>query len=240
MSTNFIIGNKTKFFFTVMPDELLALPEVVPPVDVPITVSEAIEIAEVELTVGALTGPIPAGTPIRLTVNGGATPADRLTVYTTQHAKTGDNVLEIEPAQKALTTGAIGTYTAKLLLIGGTTSSKQIQNQNVESKIYGDKLTYTTGAITSATWMVDYTANVLPSDDGNHRVEYAAVHAVEGVHGYLWLEQPAPVGYAKGKVIEGLVQLENINDTMPADNIVTFTTKFLGRGTPKTTPISLT
>lgn len=251
MSTAFIVGVKTKFYFSVMPDELLAADLIVPPTDVSITVSEVIEADEDELTVSVpLTGPIPAGTPIPLTVGTGAA-ARTLKVYTAAHARTGDTKLAIVPvtieqiqrAMKSLTatdfaTGSTGSYKAKLLLKGGTQSSKQIQNQNTETKIYQEGLAFNTGLITGAGWTVSYTSNVLPLDDGYYRMNYAGVNAIEGVHGYLWLEEPPPIGFSRGSGTAGLVQLENFNTELPADNLVTYTTSFLGRNAPALTPYS--
>ncbi|MBD2018663.1 hypothetical protein H6F43_00500 [Leptolyngbya sp. FACHB-36] len=251
MSQSFVIGVKTKLFFTVMPEELLVADLIVPPTDVNITVSEVIEADEDELTVSApLTGPIPAGTPIPLTVGTGAA-ARTLKVYTAAHARIGDTKLEIVPVtinqiQRAMksasatdfATGSTGTYKAKLRLQGGTTSSKQIQNQNTETKIYQDGLAYNTGLITGAGWTVPYTSNLLPLDDGYYRLNYAGVRAIEGIHGYLWLEEPPAVGYTRGNGIAGLVQLENFNTELPSDGIVSFQTQFLGRGEPALTPYS--
>jgi hypothetical protein len=231
----FVIGVQTKIYFTVMPDELLALPELTAPVDVPITTTGAIVALDPAVDVTALAGPVPAGTPIALQVGTGNT-ATKLTVYTAAHAKTGDTELAILPAAGALATAATGTYKAKQLLSGGTTSSRQIQNQNTETDVYQEGLAFKSGIVTGASWNISYTANALPLDDGYYRINYAGVNAIAGAHGYIWLEEPKPAGKTKGATTRGLVQLENFNSEFPAAGIVTFTTNFLGRGIPTFEP----
>ena len=79
-----------------MPEELLALPNLQAPVDVPIVVGSAIAPLDAALTVTALPGPIPAGTPISLTTGTGAT-LRTLTVFTAAHAGTNATTILIEP-----------------------------------------------------------------------------------------------------------------------------------------------
>jgi hypothetical protein len=247
MSQSFLIGVKTKIFFTVMPDELLALPEIVPPTDVTFTTDAAIDVGDDEVALSAaLSKPVPAGTPISLTVGAGAA-ARTLTVFTSEHAKTGDEVLAVVPVtakqiQRAMKdnaatqfpTAATGTYVAKLLLQGGTSAQKTIENQDTDTQMFASEgLSFRSGVITSANWNISYDFNVLPLDPGYYRLNWSTINGIGGAHGYVWFEDPAPQGYDTGNSVAGLCQSQNINQTNPADGIITGQSQLLGRGTPK-------
>lgn len=227
---NFVIGNKTKFSFTILPGSLLDTP--VAPTDVTITVDvpgvgSNVAVGSTTLPVTALTNPVPAGTPIPLTSG-----ANKYLVYTTDHAKTGDVELKIEATTVAIPDGAQGQYIALLLLVGGTTSDEQIQATDTETTIYGDDLGFSTGIVTKASASISYSFNVLPSDPGYFRLKYAAVNAVRGMRGWLKKEDPAPSGYTKGESIEGLVDVTDWSTSNPSDGIITGKCSFKFRGAP--------
>lgn len=246
--SQFVIGAKTKISFSVMPDELLALPVPVAPEDVEIEVTEAINPDETELTVDALSGPVPAGTPITLTTGTGAN-ARSLTVFTTHSAWTNETVLKVakvtakqiqramkDPAATEFPTDATGTYVAMLVINGGTSAQKQIQNSNTETRTFSaEGMKFAEGVITGASWSISMDYNVLPLDPGFYRVNFATINALDGAHGWIWFEDPAPVGFDSGNGLNGLCQIENISQTNPADGIITGQSQFLGRGTPTQT-----
>lgn len=227
--SNFVIGNKTKIFFSVLPDSLLDAP--VAPTDVTITLSAAATLGAISLLVTALSGPVPAGTAIVLTSGSGGS-AVKTTVYTTESAKAGATALKVEATSGAIASGATGSYKAMLLLVGGTTSDEQIQANDQEVTVYGDDLGFSTGIVTKANWSISYSFNVLPSDLGYARLVYAAQNAVKGIHAWVRKEDPAPAGYTTGEIIEGLCQVTDFSKSNPADGIITGKCTFKGRGTP--------
>lgn len=227
MASNFVIGNKTKIYFTVMPESLLALDIPTKPTDVTITTTAAGDAADETLTVTALTGPVPAGTAIRL-----AETTNTYTIYTTADAELGATSLPVEALAEAIPIGATGQYKAMLLLQGGTTSDEQIQATDQEVTVYGDDLGFSTGIVTKASWSISYSFNVLPSDLSYFRLAYAAQNAVKGVRGWIRKEDPAPAGYTSGEVIEGLADVTDFSKSNPSDGIITGKCTFKGRGTP--------
>lgn len=212
---NFVIGNQTKFFFSILPASMLDNPAA--PTDVTITVDVpgsggSVAVNATAIPTVALSNPVPEGTPIPF-VAGGAT----YWAYTTLSAAAGATSLTVEPLLVAIPDGAQGVYTAMLELIGGTTSDEQIQAQDQETMVYGMPLGYSTGIVTKASWNLSYTFNVLPSDPGYFRLAYAASHAVGGVRGWVRKEDPAPSGYSHGERIEGLCDVTDFSKTNPAD-----------------------
>lgn len=65
---NFVIGVQTKISFGIMPGESLAADNLTAPPNVLATVNGAVTANAVQITVDALSGPIPAGTPLRFGV----------------------------------------------------------------------------------------------------------------------------------------------------------------------------
>ena len=227
MASNFVIGNKTKLYFTVMPGSLLALDTPTKPTDQTITLTAAADVADEELTITALTGPVPAGTAIKLTQS-----TNTFIVYTTADAATGATSLPVEALTVAIPSGATGQYKSMLLLQGGTTSDEQIQATDQEVTVYGDDLGFSTGIVTKASWNISYSFNVLPSDLSYFRLAYAAQNAVKGVRGWIRKEDPAPAGYTSGEIIEGLCDVTDFSKSNPSDGIITGKCTFKGRGTP--------
>jgi hypothetical protein len=230
---------KTKIFFTVMPDELLALPTLETPQDVAIALTAAIAVPTTpdpvqSIGVTALTGPVPAGTAIPLTWTDATLGVQRSVVYTAAHAKTGDTNLVILPATEAVPSDATGTYVALLLLQGGTTSNEQIQNQDQTVKIYQDEFGsfFDDGMMVGANWQLTYSFNHLSDDLGYYRLAYAGALAGGGVRGYVKRELEAPPEHSTGKSIEGLVDLMEWSAQAEANGLVTGQTTFKGRGAP--------
>lgn len=213
---NFVIGNKTAFYFSILPDEILNADEMVAPSNVNITLTAAGVLNATTLAVGALSGPVPAGTAIPLT-DGVAPNIDKYVVYTTEHAATGDTSLAVEALPSAIPATATGTYVGMLLLVGGTTSDEQIQAKDQEVFVYGDELGFSDGIVTGASWSISYTFNVLPSDLGYYRLSWAAQNAVRGFRCWVRKVDPAPAGYTQGESIEGLCDVTDFSKTNPAD-----------------------
>lgn len=238
MAKNFLRGVQTKVFFGIMPDALLALPELQAPADVTVTLSAAIVLADDTISVTALSAPIAAGTPLTFVLAG--PPIVKLTVYTVAEAAAGATSILIAPADGAIATAAVCAHKGLILLKGGTTSQMQIQNQDQTTKIYqdedGDR--FDDGIVTSAGWEMSYSFNVLGDDASYYRLSYCSANAVNGVRGYLRRELAAPPTYAKGKIMEGLVDVTTNSEDAPADNMVTGQCTFKGRGAPIITPAS--
>lgn len=163
-----------------------------------------------------------------------ATTVTPVIVYTTADAATGATSISIE-AQTGRTTiasGDVGLHRGVVLLQGGTTSNEQLQSQNTETRVYEPRLPYSTGIITGATWSVSYTTNVLPTDIGFFRLNYAGAYALDGVRGWVFKQDPVPAGYTVGDSIQGLCDVTDFQKTNPADGIITATCTFTGRGAP--------
>jgi hypothetical protein len=141
--------------------------------------------------------------------------------YITQHAKTGDTQLVVEPLAAALTSGDIALHYGLLLLEGGTTSDEQIQAKDTESQVYGKGLKYATGKVTGASWQVSYSFNVLPSDPGYFRLAYAAQNAIAGIRGWVKKVDPVPAGYTEGESIQGLADVTDFSKSNPAEGVIT-------------------
>jgi len=225
-SQNFVIGNKTKLFFSVMPDSLIDNP--VAPANVTITNSAAVSANATTIPVTALTGPVPAGTPLKFVKAGNPD----VKIYTTASAVAGATSITVEPVSAGIAITSQAVYTALLLLVGGTTSDESISANETETTVYGDELGYSTGRVTSASWSISYSFNVLPADDGYFRLSYAARNAVNGVLGFIRKEDQAPAGYTVGESISGLVAVVDFTKTLPADGIISASCSFRGRGAP--------
>lgn len=227
---NFVIGNRTKIYFGILPDSMLDAPA--EPADVTITVDVVgtggqVAIGATTIPTAPLSNPVPRGTPLPFIV-GNVT----VWAYTTASAITGAIALSVEPLRAAIPDGSQALYTGMLLLAGGTTSSEQIQAKDTETTVYGDDLGYSTGVVTGASWSISYSFNVLPSDAGYFRLAYAATHAVTGVRCWIRKEDPAPNGYTKGETIAGVCDVTDFSKDNPADNILSGKCTFKGRGTP--------
>jgi hypothetical protein len=232
MSKTFQVGagNKVKLYVALLP-----LGDRIEPTNVSVTAASGITSAATSVTVTALTGAIAGGTPL-LFENG----TDKLLVYLIKDAKLGDTNLAIEPASSALTGSSTATYTAKLRLLGGTQLNANINAERADVLVFEDPLGFKDGAITSQSWELPWTANLLTTDEAFRRVFYAAANAVSGREVYVWQEDAPPAGFAKGDGLEGACVVMNAQKNLQSVGILTFTTTFQGQGSPKITRYSLT
>ena len=187
-------------------------------------------LAAVSATTVLLSKPLPKAFPIgsKVFVYNSAL----VTVVTTADAIPGDTSILIQPSPAAIATASVAQHQGIIALVGGTTSSEQITASDTEAVIYGQGITYSTGAVTKASWKIDYTTNVLPSDIAYRRLKYAAVNAIGGVLGWVRKVDPAPVGTTVGEIIEGTCAVISLNKTNPSDGIIVASTSFTGRGSP--------
>ncbi|MEH1777159.1 hypothetical protein [Nostoc sp.] len=232
MSKTFQVGagNKVKLYVALLP-----LGDRTEPEDVSITASSGITSAATSVTVTALDGPIAGGTP--LTFDNGTA---KLTVYLAKDAKAGATTLTIEPASATLTGSSTAEYVAKLRLLGGTQLNANINAERADVLVFEDPLGFKDGAITSQSWELPWTANLLTTDEAFRRVFYAASQAVSGREVYVWQEDAPPAGFAKGDGLEGACVVMNAQKNLQSVGILTFTTTFQGQGSPKITRYSLT
>jgi hypothetical protein len=231
MSKTFQVGagNKVKLYVALLP-----LGDRTEPVDVTVTASSGITSAATSITVTALDGPIAGGTP--LTFDNGTA---MLTVYLSKDAKAGDVTLHIEPSAAALTGSSTAEYVAKLRLRGGTQLSAKLNADRADVLVFEDELGYKDGAITSQSWELPWTANLLSDDDAFRRVFYAGSQAVSGREVYVWQEDPAPAGYAVGDGLEGAAVIMNLDKSLQSTAICTVTFSIMGQGSPKINRFSL-
>lgn len=139
MSANdFVIGVRTRLFFGLMPQSLLALDNPTPPPDVKVTLAAAIVAGDATITTTALSGPIAKGSAIRIapgqivTVGSGGAAADAVslpvvaltaaipagstlffngqTVVTAALASISATSITVEPISFALVAGELGYY----------------------------------------------------------------------------------------------------------------------------------
>lgn len=218
--------DKTELYFAVLDPFTRAADPFVVPSPVNITTSELFASEATTIAVDALPGPIPAGIEIKLST---ISPAASVKVCTSKPSPAGATVLTVSATLAGLGAAATGSYVPKLRLHGRATINDKNYKHNSQSY-----RAYASGAITSASWTVDYTGQLLPSDPALDRLRYAARFAVSGVYGYLWYDD-AITGCG---IIAGIVQVlpDDFDETFPYDGIVNVTTKFLGRGTPTRTP----
>ena len=223
---NFVIGNKTRLFFTILPDALRDNP--IEPVDVALTNTAAVATLATTIPVAALSGPVPIGTPLTFKKTG---QPDSI-VYTTASANQGALSIAVEPVATAIAITSVAQYTSMLLLVGGTTADESVTAADTATTVFGDALGFSTGVVTSQSWSISYSFNVLPADAGFGRMAYAATRAVDGVLGWIKKEDPAPAGYTKGDSIAGVVALTDYSKSNSADGIITGSLTFTGRGAP--------
>lgn len=182
------------------------------------------------ISISPLVFGIPSGS-LGLYVASGVTPT---IVYTTADAASGATSISIEAqtGRATIASGDVGLHRGLVLLQGGTTSNEQLQAQDTETRVYGSRLPYSTGVVTGATWQISYTSNVLPTDIGFFRLNYAGAYALDGIRGWVLKQDPVPSGFTVGDSIQGLCDVTDFQKTNPADGIITATCTFKGRGAP--------
>lgn len=218
-------GDKVKLYVALLP-----LGSRTEPTNVSITAGSGITNAATSITVTALSGPIAGGTPLAFT-NGSTT----VKVFTTADVAAGATTIPIEAAPAALVGSSTSTYTAKLRLAGGTQLQVDLSANRTESLVFEDPLGYQDGVITSQSWSLPWTANLLSSDDAYRRVYYAASQAVSGREIYVWQEDPPPAGYSTGDGLKGASVITGFQKSLQSASIVTFNATFNGQGSPTLT-----
>lgn len=232
MSKTFQIGagDKVKLYVALLP-----LGSRTEPIDVEdITASAGITANATTVTVDALTGAIAGGTP--LTFDNGTA---KQVVYLATDAKVGETVLKIEPNLTALVGTSTANYIVKSRLLGGTQLNANINANRTNVLVFEDPLGYEDGAITSQSWELPWTANLLTDDEAYRRVSYAATQAVAGREVYIWQQDPPPAGYATGDGLKGACVVMNLQKNLQSNAICTVQMQFMGQGSPTITRYSL-
>lgn len=221
-------GNKVKVYVALLP-----LGSRTEPVNVSVTAGSGLTSGATSITVTALSGPIAAGTPLTFS-NGASTRV----VYLTADAATGATTLSVEAIAGALAGSSTATYTAKLRLNGGTQLSVDLSAERTESLVFEDPLGYQDGVITSQSWSMPWTANLLSNDDAFRRVFYAASEAVSGREVYVWQEDPPPAGATTGDGLKGAAVITNFQKSLQSAAIATLSFSITGQGSPTITRYS--
>ena len=186
-----------------------------------------------ELAVSALDGDIAAGSIISF---GNFNTQTQVKAILDKDAKEGDASLGLtilpESQITDILTGATTDYIAKLRLLGGTSLSPNINANRVDSLVFEDALGYSDGVITSQSWELGWTANLLPTDEAFRRVYYQASRGTSGRELYLWQYDPAPAGFTQVDGLKGAAVATGVSKDLPSDGIITFNCTFTGQGSP--------
>jgi hypothetical protein len=120
-------------------------------------------------------------------------------------------------------------------LIGGTSADENIGANNTESVTFGDDAAFANGLVTSQTWSISYSFNILPSDAGYQELANAALNATDT---FLWIrkEDPLATGGTTARSIAGIVSVTDWSTTAPSDGILSGSCTLTGRGKPVITP----
>lgn len=116
-------------------------------------------------------------------------------------------------------------------LMGGTQSGFNISADSTDSSVFEDALGYAIGVVTSQSWDVPWTANILEGDAGHAIVKNAAVNAVAGNKVGITVEVKNGGGSVISK-LDGVAMVTNYSEDYPADGILTYNCTFTGYGTP--------
>lgn len=231
MSKTFQVGsgNKVKLYVALLP-----LGDRTEPQDVAIATSAAAVSGATTIAVDALTGAVAGGTPLIFDASG-----VKATAYLAKDAKLGATSLLVEPLTDAITSGATASYKAKLRLLGGTQLDVQINADRTDVLVFEDPMGYKDGAITSQSWEMPWTANLLTDDEAYRRIFYAASNAVTGREVWVWQQDPPPAGYAVGDGLKGAAVITGFKKNLTSQGIVTTNFNFMGQGSPIITRFSL-
>ncbi len=242
-------GDKVKTFVSLLP-----LGDRTEPVDVTITTTSAVAADATSIPIQPLIGMLAGGTPIEFpkpttttsTTSGSTSSGTTDTAstvgtrgpqanvaYLTRDVFPGATSLSVETLGFTIPSGTSVTVKAKLRLLGGTSTGASIGANRTNSMVFEDPLGYEDGVITSQSWEVPWTANLLASDLAYRRVFYAASRAIEGRELFIWQYDPPPAGYSEGDGLAGAVVVTGFSKDFPSDGIVTFNCTFNGQGSPK-------
>ena len=231
MSKTFQVGsgNKVKLYVALLP-----LGDRTEPQDVEVETSAAALLGATTIAVDALPGALAGGTPLTFDDSG-----IKKTVYLTEDAKLGAVSLKVEPLTSALASAATASYVAKLRLLGGTQLDVQINADRTDVLVFEDLMGYKDGAVTSQSWEMPWTANLLTDDEAYRRVFYAASNAVTGREVFVWQQDPPPAGYAVGDGLKGAAVITGFKKNLTSTGIVTTSFGIMGQGSPIITRYSL-
>lgn len=231
MSKTFQVGsgNKVKLYVALLP-----LGDRTEPQDVEVETSAAALLGATSIAVDALPGAIAGGTPLIFDDAG-----IKKTVYLAKDAKLGATSLSVEALTSALASGVTANYAAKLRLLGGTQLDVQINADRTDVLVFEDPMGYKDGAITSQSWEMPWTANLLSDDEAYRRVYYAASNATSGREVWVWQQDPPPAGYAVGDGLKGAAVITGFKKNLTSTGIVTTNFSIMGQGTPVITRFAL-
>jgi hypothetical protein len=222
-------GNKVKVYVALLP-----LGDRTEPTDVTVTTSASAISGATTLAITALTGAIAGGTPMLFDASG-----TKVGGYLTEDAKLGATSLNVEALTSAIASGATASYTAKLRLLGGTQADVQINADRTDVLVFEDPMGYKDGAITSQSWEIPWTANLLTDDEAYRRVFYAASNAVTGREIWVWQQDPPPASYAVGDGLKGATVITGFKKSLESQGICKISLNFIGQGSPIITRFAL-
>lgn len=231
MSKTFQVGsgNKVKLYVALLP-----LGDRTEPQDVEVETSAAALLGATTIAVDALPGAIAGGTPLTFDASGTKT-----TVYLAKDAKLGAISLSVEPLTSALASAATANYIAKLRLLGGSQLDVQIDADRTDVLVFEDPMGYKDGAITSQSWQMPWTANLLTEDEAYRRIYYAASNATSGREIWVWQQDPPPAGYEVGDGLKGATVITGFKKNLQSTGILTTNLTFMGQGSPIITRFAL-
>jgi len=116
-------------------------------------------------------------------------------------------------------------------IMGGTQSGFSISADLTESTVFEDALGYSQGVITSQSWEVPWTANIMAGDAGHAIVKSAAENGVAGEQIGITVTVTSDGSTIISK-LDGVAVVTNYSEDYPADGILTYNCTFTGVGTP--------
>ena len=119
-------------------------------------------------------------------------------------------------------------------LLGGTQAGFNISAEQTDSTVFEDELGYAMGVVTSQSWDIPWTGNLLSSDAAHDIVKDAAVTAVTGSKVGITVEVKNQAGTVIS-TLTGVALVTNYSEDYPADGILTYNCTFTGYGTPTLT-----
>lgn len=117
-------------------------------------------------------------------------------------------------------------------LNGGTQAGFSINADVTESTVFEDALGFADGVVTSQSWEVPWTANILAGDAGHSIVKNAAENAVGGEYVGVTVVVKDSDGGTQISKLDGSAIVTNYSEDYPADGILTYNCTFTGKGAP--------
>jgi hypothetical protein len=116
-------------------------------------------------------------------------------------------------------------------LLGGTQAGFNISAEQTDSTVFEDDLGYSLGVVTSQSWDIPWTGNLLNSDIAHDIVKNAAVKAVLGEKVGITVTVKDAAQTVISQLV-GIALVTNYSEDYPADGILTYNCTFTGYGTP--------